>query len=190
MTCIVGIVDDSTVHIGCDSMSGYENNCTFHPRKKIFKKDDMFLFGICGSYAVADVIEHLFYPPKLPENQNAAVYMRVKFIPELRRCLEDYGVVKHNEGSKIFPASFLIGFDGVLFLVQNDFSVLEITESGGAVGSGEVSANAVLFDYHKHRPESVKATDKLKAALEASGYCVLDVGGDLHFDSVTKISCK
>lgn len=187
MTCIVGIVSDGVVHIGCDSMGSNGHDFTLYPRNKIFKKSDRFMFGICGSYSVMDTMQHLFDPPELGEKHNTTEYMRKKFIPALRTCLETAGLIKTSNGVKTFGSFFLVGFDGVLFLVQNDFSVLELPEMGGATGSGQEGATAVLFDYHRHR-SSGKAIDKLRAALEASSACVVSVGGELHFDSVKKVS--
>ena len=70
--------------------------------------------------------------------------------------------------------TFLIGINGYLFKVQNEFSVLTNYEPFYAVGSGEIAAMAVL-SYVIDNEKVFDPTNLIKNALETASKLVTTV---------------
>ncbi len=185
MTCIVAFVDKKTVYMGADSCGSNGHSYAVYPRHKIFKVNDRFLFGCTSSYRMIDLLEHSFEPPELTESYDPDRYMRKDFITALRKCFKDGGFNsdsddEDNAGDR--GGNFLVGFDGHLFEVQPDFSVLSCPKWGHSVGSGEEAANAVLF--HLYQDASYEPETVLRSALEAAEGTITTVKGPFTFDQI------
>jgi 20S proteasome alpha/beta subunit len=188
MTCIVGFTKDGIVYMGADSCGSNGHNYDITPRRKMFTVNDRFLIGCTSSYRMIDVLEHCFSPPELTESYDPDRYMRKHFIKELRSCFKENGILGKEDDGWESGGNFLVGFDGNLFEVQPDFSVLNSPESGTAVGSGEEAAKAVLF--HLHHNGNKAAKTRLTAALSAAEGTITSVKGPFIYDLIHPLGWK
>ena len=70
--------------------------------------------------------------------------MVVKFIPAMKECLEEYGW-KEDKEEKDSGFNMLFAFDGEIFDIGNDFSVLLNSDGIYGVGSGSQIAIGALY---------------------------------------------
>ena len=70
--------------------------------------------------------------------------MVVKFIPAMKECLEEYGWKEEKE-DKDSGFNMLFAFDGEIFDIGNDFSVLLNSDGIYGVGSGSPFAIGALY---------------------------------------------
>lgn len=170
MTCIVAIKKNKKIYIGGDSCGSNGHNFAAYPRKKVFKKGD-FIYGCTTSYRMIDLLEYVFTPPARKVGYNPAEYMRADFIPALRECFKNNAFSEINNSVEK-GGVFLVGFDGFLFSIQADYSVLEAPEYGAAIGSGGEAATAILFHLKdkKHIAEYM-----VNSALSAAAGTIVSV---------------
>jgi len=91
-------------------------------------------------------LQHIFVPPvpTIKERENLYKFMIVKFIPAIRECLEENGWKKENE-DKDAGFSMLFAFDGEVFDIGDDFSVLLNSDGIYGVGNGAQFAIGALY---------------------------------------------
>jgi len=159
MTCIVGVVDGSSVTIGADSagVEGWE--VTSRSDAKVFLRSD-YLVGFTTSFRMGQLIRFVFEPP-VPDGRDLLEFMVVAFVPALRACLEagGFGKVEHGVAT---GGGFLVGLHGRLFEVGPDYQVGESHHGYGAVGSGSSVALGALA------VSTGDSVSRVRAALEAA----------------------
>lgn len=170
MTCIVAIKNKNEIFIGGDSCGSNGHNFACYPRKKIFTKKE-FIYGCTTSYRMIDLLEYSFTPPARKVGYKPSAYMREDFIPALRTCFKENGFSEINNSVET-GGVFLVGFDGFLFVIQADYSVLEVPEYGAAIGSGGEAAAAVLFHL---KEQDILVSDKIYSALAAAAGTIVSV---------------
>ena len=172
MTCIVGIVSEDGVTIGGDSagVGGYYN-VSVRKDSKVFTKGK-FLFGFCGSFRLGQLLRYSFEAPDHDPRTDVDTYLRTTWLSALRKCLKDGGFARNEQGEEQAPhSSFLVGYAGRLFEVEQDFQVGENVSPFNAVGCGEQFAKgalSVLKDL-SFIPDDKKVLFALEAAAEHSG---------------------
>lgn len=171
MTCIVAIKQNKSIFMGADSCGSNGHNFAIYPRKKVFISG-AFIYGCTSSYRMIDILEHIFSPPARKIGYDPAAYMRKDFIPALIECFKKSGFASISNSVES-GGCFLVGFDGIIFEVQKDFSVLEIPKHGAAIGSGGEAAGAVL--YHLKDKSAVGANSVLNSALSAAAGTIASV---------------
>lgn len=171
MTCIVGIVDDNTVYIGGDSAGIAGNNICIRADEKVFKNGP-YLIGFTSSFRMGQLLRFDLEPPKPPDNSNKLFEFMVKeFVPATRECFKKGGfsTIRNSEEQ---GGQFLIGVNGHLFSMEQDYQIGEFTDNCASVGSGMQIAQGALFATKDKSPRT-----RIKIALEASAkYCTGVVG--------------
>ena len=125
------------------------------------------IIGVCGSYRQMDLLkytENLF--PEIDKYKKTEIdrkYLVTKFIPTIqtlfqKQCTQDNGQQGGN---------FLLGCDGKLFEIQNDYSVLEKSEGFACIGCGEVAALGSLYATTKNC-KKMTPKNHIICALEAA----------------------
>jgi hypothetical protein len=178
MTCIVGLVDDSGVYLGADSVGADVSQYLTRTRKdsKVFYKRsegsevDNFLIGFTTSFRMGQLVQHSFIIPEPPVEQDKIFgYLCTKFVDALRKTLSDGGYMsvenKREEGGE-----FLVGFSGRLFCVGSDFQVAEHTEGYDAIGCGYAYALGSFFTTSGQDTKSARVLMALEAAAKFSAY--------------------
>jgi len=161
MTCIVGLVDDGKVYIGGDSagVAGYE--ITVRADRKVFKNSE-FLMGCTGSFRMGQLLRYRFIPPKRHPSVDIYEYMVTDFIDIVRDCLKAGGFAKKKEEEEI-GGTFLVGYQGKLFVIWDDYQVGEPVDPFEAVGCGRDIALGVMYATRDRPPK-----ERIKIALEAA----------------------
>ena len=171
MTCIAGIVlPDGTVYIGGDAMS---SSPSYHygysvTNPKVFFLDKPFggstplLIGITSSWRMAQIIEHGLSVPADRSNGDPLKYLIGSFIESVREAFKKGGFaeVQNNveEGG-----TFLVGYGGRLFKVQDNYSVMESLDPIDSCGSGYKEVLAAMRVLPDVEPE-----ERITRALEAT----------------------
>jgi len=146
MTCIISIVDkNKNIWMGADSLASCSSgDIEDRKDKKLFIKDD-FIFGFCGSYRVGQLLQYRLDIPENKENKTIEEYMNTDFIDEVRMIFTKYGCSKKEDNVEEVDSAFIVGHNGKLFKVAEDFQVGIPLEDYTATGSGESQAFGVLY---------------------------------------------
>lgn len=127
MTCVVGIEYAGKVAIVADLLGSEGNLKIEHTEPKVFVRNKV-IFGYTTSYRFGQLIQHVM-PEPCPPEEAAAVYAWLvsEFVPALRRTLKDNDCV---------GGQCLIGVNGQLWWLQDDFAVVRPADGYFAIGSG------------------------------------------------------
>lgn len=184
MTAIVGMATDDGVWIGGDSMVSFSDNRYLANRamEKVFRCGDDMLIGHTGAVRSAQILAHRFVCPTREPGQEVERYLSGPFVDALHTAHAATGWLKAADGHvERLPdgAALLIGYDGRLFTMYEDFSWCENSLRYEAVGSGRAFALGALtalfaLDGIKLLPE-----EALYYALRAARQHDQTVGGDL-----------
>lgn len=173
MTCIVGMIKNGTVYIGGDSAGSSNYSMTIVSNPKVFILQKEFVIGYTSSFRMGQIIENDLVIPSRAKDMNVYRFMTTVFIDALRDCLKKCGWAEKEKDREI-GGTFLVGYCGRLFTVQDDFSVLESLDLYDAVGSGCYIA---LGSLHSTTGTPIKRIEK---ALEAAAKFTPSVEGPFH----------
>lgn len=184
MTCIVGYVDkeNDKVYIGSDSIGADTSTwmCRTLVDSKLFKKGDM-IFGATSSFRMIQIIQYNFEIPKQPEDQDDLTYLCSTFIDALMKCFQDKGFAR-KENDTVTGGTFLIGYKGNLYTVQNDFSIMKSVEHFESCGCGEPYAVAAMKVLDENTDLDI--TTKIEKSLEAAEHFSAYVRGPFKIISI------
>jgi ATP-dependent protease HslVU (ClpYQ) peptidase subunit len=135
MTCIVGLVDKGKVWIGGDTAADGEGDRSPWKNSKVFKKDD-FIFGYAGSFRFGQLIEHAFEIPSKLEGQSDMCYLVTTFSDSLITTLQNANFLAEDKTELPDHSGFLMGYHGVLYEFQEDFTFGVPAKNYMAIGSG------------------------------------------------------
>lgn len=163
MTCIVALKVDGGVLMGADSagVSGWGLNVRKDP--KIYEVGE-FIFGFTSSFRMGQILGYKFNPPSHKENMTNFEYMVSLFVDELRTCLKEHGYSRNNNGEDQ-GGTFLVGYRGDIFCLQDDYQVAEIAHPYHAVGCGQDIALGSLWSTEY---VEISDTERVEMALQAA----------------------
>ena len=162
MTVIVGVAQEGKVFIGGDSasVSGYQVEPILD---KVFKNNG-YLFGTAGSIRMKQLLHYSLVPPKPVGDLDR--FMAIDFINAIRKCLKDGGHATLDKNEEAFNGAFLVGVNGILFRVSNDFQVVPYRKLNyTAVGAGD---NFAIGSLHSTSKFDFSGSDKVRLALQAA----------------------
>lgn len=162
MTCIAGFVDEGAVWIGADSagVSGSDYGLTVRADGKLFRNGPM-LFGFTTSFRMGQVLRHALVIPDHHPNTVVEKWMATIFIDAVRYCLKSAGyATKANEAES--GGTFMVGYQGRLFIVYDDYQVAEPAKGIAAVGCGYQIAQGALH------ASQARGGERVLVALEAA----------------------
>lgn len=166
MTAIVGLVHEGKVWLGADSAGSTNSMICARADAKVFRNGDAVFAG-CGSFRALDLLRcSLVVPERLP-SKSLDAYMRTDFIDAVRYCFKCGGFATVHDGAES-GATFLVGVEGCLFTVENDYQVGESMELWTAHGSGIEYALASLWTMHRTEQLLADPEARLRIALEAA----------------------
>jgi hypothetical protein len=161
MTCIAGVVDGQRVVMGADSAGVGGWNLSLRADEKVFVKDKVIV-GFTSSFRMGQLLRYAFAVPAHTEGMDPFEYMVTSFVTALRTCLEQGGYAQKVNGQET-GGTFLVGYRGRLFSVQNDYQVEETICGYNACGCGEQIAVGSLFS-----STGKTAEERIKLALTAA----------------------
>jgi len=146
MTTIVAVSKNGNVTMGADSQVTDNDRPNMHATMEKITKNNGWLIAGSGDSQPCDIIQHIFVPPTptVKEKNNLYKFMITKFVPTMRDCLTENGW-KPDTDDKDSGFSFLFAFDGEVFDISNDFSVLLNSDGIYGVGNGSKFAIGALY---------------------------------------------
>jgi hypothetical protein len=164
MTCIVGWAEKGNVWIGGDSAGVAGYFLQVRADEKVFKKEE-FVFGFTSSFRMGQLIRYKLSIPKPEEKQDINDYLHAKFLDAVIKCFKDNSYGKEKDGER-FGGTFLFGFRGKLYQVDDDFQIGKSLRNFDSVGCGCQIALGCLYGVAGRR--NVSPNQKLLTALRAS----------------------
>jgi hypothetical protein len=186
LTCIVGLVDKASgkVFIGGDSAGSNNWQLTIRKEAKVFRNGD-FLIGATSSFRMIQLLQYAFKPPvyeKPLENNDdyLSCYMATSFIDAVRECFKNGGFAK-KEAEQESGGTFLVGFQGKLFCIQDDYHVGEALCGYNAIGDGDDIAIGSLWTT---RNMQYTTRTRVELALQAAEYHCTSVSAPFIIESI------
>jgi ATP-dependent protease HslVU (ClpYQ) peptidase subunit len=168
MTCIVAIAQNGTVYMGSDHAASDDKSGWVMSRKepKVFKVGQ---YGIAftDSFRMGQILQYSWTPPKYtPTKTNSGLdkFMRTKFIDSVKAAFKDHGFGDIGGTDEDTGGIFIVGLEGRIFVVDEDFHVGENVVNYMAEGSGGMFALGALHATKNQKNPRVR----LKLALEAA----------------------
>jgi len=173
MSCIVGIESDGIVYIGSDSLASAEDDIRHLKEHKTFINGE-YLIGFCGSPRSGQVLgpKYLAHPEEPIE----------EFVDQIKNQLNEYNLlIEDNENSTLSLSNFLVGYNGILYQIYNDFYIGQFKEKYSAIGSGESYALGSLYETSKI---NISPKDRIRKAIKCASYFCGSVGGKIVIKSM------
>jgi ATP-dependent protease HslVU (ClpYQ) peptidase subunit len=166
MTCIIGVVHEDKVYIGGDSAGVGGYSLTLRADEKVFQNGP-FLIGFTTSFRMGQLLRYSLSVPVHPfeldgKPMDTYKYMVTIFIDAVRKCLKDGGFAE-KEKEQEWGGTFLVGYKGRLFMIQDNYQVAESIDNFQSVGCGEEIAIGALCVTPNLPPEQ-----RIRLALEAA----------------------
>ena len=169
MTCIVAIAQNGTVYMGADHAASDDKTGWILSRKepKCFKVGQ---YGIAftDSFRMGQILQYSWNPPKYtPTKTNSGLdkFMRTKFVDSVKQAFKDGGYGSIGSSSDEDTGGiFIVGLEGRIFTIDEDFHVGENVVNYMAEGSGgQIALGALYATKNQKNPKL-----RIKAALEAA----------------------
>lgn len=180
MTCIVGVAKDGKVYVGADSCGSDGYSKHVHNKPKVFTVGD-FIIGYTSSFRMGQILEHQWTPPARDEGNSDYDYLVKQVVPSIMSLFEDQSFAKKEKG-EIEGGTFIIGYKGKCYYIQDDFAVLEPKDGFHSVGSGTKWALGSLY--------STKGDDdvekRINLAIEAAEHYSCTVQGPVVIKSINE----
>jgi ATP-dependent protease HslVU (ClpYQ) peptidase subunit len=166
MTCIIGVVHEDKVYMGGDSAGVGGYSLTLRADEKVFQNGP-FLMGFTTSFRMGQLLRYSLSVPDHPcdskgKPMDTYQYMVTIFINAVRQCLKDGGYATSEKGQE-WGGTFLVGYRGRLFMIQDNYQVAESIDNFQSVGCGEEIARGALCVTPDLPPEK-----RIRMALEAA----------------------
>jgi ATP-dependent protease HslVU (ClpYQ) peptidase subunit len=168
MTCIVAIAQNGTVYMGSDHAASDDKTGWTMARKepKCFKVGQ---YGIAftDSFRMGQILQYNWTPPKYtPTKTNSGLdkFMRTKFVDSVKFAFKEHGFGDIGGTDEDTGGIFIVGLEGRIFVVDEDFHIGENVVNYMAEGSGGMFALGALHATKNQKNPKLR----LKAALEAA----------------------
>lgn len=178
MTCIVGVVDGDDVVLGGDSAGVAGHHLMIGTAPKVFR-NGLFVMGYTTSFRMGQLLQYAFTPPDQEIETTVMEYMVTGFIPALRTCLSDGGFAKKDNNVES-GGTFLVGYRGRLFEIQDDFQVQEALCGYSVCGCGRDVALGSLHSTRAYSSADMPVRERIFMALEAAQEFGSYVRGPFH----------
>lgn len=172
MTCIVAIAQNGTVYMGADHAASDEKSGWILARKdpKVFKVGQ---YGIAftDSFRMGQILQYNWTPPKYtPTKTNSGLdkFMRTKFVDSVKDAFRAHGYGNQVAGQEDEGGIFLIGVEGKIFTMDEDFHIAENIVNYMAEGSGAMFALGALHATKNQKNPKMRIKHALEAASEFS----------------------
>lgn len=163
MTCIVGLEAGGRVWIGGDSAGSDYASIAVRADTKVFTVGP-YALGFTSSFRMGQLLRYQLQVGA-PDGWDVDRFMATTFIDAVRACLADGGWIKKQE-SREAGGTFLVGVQGRLYEVYDDFQVARSARGYAAVGSGSLAG---LGSLHTTGQSEAEPSARLLLALQAAG---------------------
>jgi hypothetical protein len=162
MTCIASLIDDGIIYVGGDSAGVSGMSMEVRADTKVFLNGP-YIFGFTTSFRLGNLLQYKFDPPvKTDKKQSTTHFMVNDFIDGVRACLKKGGYATEEKGQES-AGTFIVGFNGKLFIIYDDYQVAEPLDKIAAVGCGSQIALGSLYTSIGKPPQ-----DRIMTSLAAA----------------------
>lgn len=168
MTCIVGLAEKGVLWLGSDSVATGGNCSTTMATPKVFQNGS-FLFGCAGTPRHAQLLRTaLFNPPKQTDKQSDLEYLVVDVVAHIRKIFADHAAIRqHDTKTESHDSQYLLAYGDRIWLLEQNFQLIDSTEPYLATGCGYQYALGVLGALqHSALGAKLSARAKLELALK------------------------
>lgn len=188
MTCVIAFKTNTCVYIGVDQTGVSDDGWggIVHVTTSKVWSDGPFVIGSAGSYRAIQLLYHQLNLNHLagkisqgmgnPSYASTEEFMVKHLVPKVKETFESHGFSKKLNERSEQSAEFLIGIDNKLFLLQNDYAVIELGGRYAAIGSGMYPALGAMEVLTSRETEFVHPADVIKSALQATHTVLNTVG--------------
>lgn len=144
MTCVVALrTENNKVILGADCYASDSECGVKRIEPKVFKKGRV-AFGYSGSFRFGQIVRYAFEPPKIRKKESDLMsYMVTKFVPDLRKTLEQNSFPMMEE--EMLSWRLIVAIDDEIFYIEPDWQVGHDFEEYTAIGSGARYAFGSLY---------------------------------------------
>lgn len=164
MTCAIGLKYNNIIYIGADNVGSNEHIKLSRNDQKVFIKNNM-IFGCTTSYRMINLLQYQLEIP-IHNNKSIDAYMYTDFIETVRTLFKDKGFSKIDANVQT-GGNFIVGYQGNLYEIENDFQIVKHNDNFCCVGSGSYYAYGAMKILQK---EKISPENKIKRALEVAEY--------------------
>ena len=161
MTCIVGLLENGNIYMGGDSAGVGGYSLSTRKDEKVFINGE-FIFGFTTSFRMGQLLRYSLDPLERYPKIDVYKFMVNDFINAVRKCLKDGGYAQKDKEEEL-GGTFLVGYQGRLFEIEDDYQVAEVFENYASCGCGFDLALGSLFSTEGQEPEK-----RVRMALEAA----------------------
>jgi hypothetical protein len=163
MTAVVGIVENELVWLGGDSAGVGGLSMQTRSDPKVFENGESVI-GYTTSFRMGQILEHHLSLPVPYENENGMRYMVKRFVPSVKAVLKGHGFQECENGRES-GGTFLVGYRGDLFEINDDYQVARVRQRYHAVGCGRDLALGSLFTTNGF---DIPTKERIKLALASA----------------------
>jgi len=179
MTTIVGVQGDGFVVVCVDSRisamdsGGFATHIgTLREGSSKVATNGKYLLGAAGDVRAINILHHVFQPPTPPPNlkgKKLDQFFTAKFIPALRECFDAQGYSMPDRDDKDHIAehgsTILVAINGVIYIVDGDYSWASEANSVYSIGSGSSYAQGAMqvLTHNKKQTIQQAKTSAIKA---------------------------
>ena len=147
MTTIVAVVKNGNVTIGSDAQVTDGSRPHKHIQMEKITKNNGWLVAGSGDSQPCDILQHIFIPPvpNAKEREDLYKFMITKFVPAMKEVLEENNWKEDPTDKENSGFNMLFAYNGEVFDIGNDFSVLLNSDGIYGVGSGSPFAIGALY---------------------------------------------
>jgi hypothetical protein len=184
MTCIVAIAQNGTVYMGSDHAASDDKSGWIIARKepKCFKVGQ-YAIAFTDSFRMGQILQYSWTPPKYtPTKTNSGLdkFLRTKFVDSVKLAFKEHGFGDIGGTDEDTGGIFIVGLEGRIFTIDEDFHVGENIVNYMAEGSGGSIALGALHATKNQKNPKVR----LKAALEAAAEFNMSVSAPFTYIQV------
>lgn len=183
MTCIVGVESNGHVYLGGDAAGSDGWHIDTRIDEKVFK-NEAFVMGYTTSFRMGQLLRYAFTPPDHPTKKDDMAYLVTDFVDSIRGLYKDKGFLSKSQDEdesheQETGGTFLLGYRGKLYSIEDDFQICRTHGGYAACGSGHAYALGSLFTTEHIKDPIVR----LQLALEVAAKYAVGVRGPFSFIS-------
>ncbi len=136
MTCIIGLELENGVLMGCDSGSSDGWSSRVSTIEKVFYRE-RFLIGFTTSWRMGQIARYhakLDFRKQGPDETDQE-YLVTQFIESIRKEFVDLGFARIDDNEQT-GGQLLVGYNGKIYMVDNDFQLNHFSDSYTSIGCG------------------------------------------------------
>lgn len=163
MTCIVSVIKDGVVWMGCDSLVSDDADCATTMRESKITRRGELLMGWAGSLRLGNLIQHVFEPPVRKARTPDMKYLAGPFIDSFYKLMRERAPRVEEDCKDGLNLRMLIGYRGGLYFLDGELDICRSIDDFESCGSGAEIARGALFATPKLAPRT-----RLLRALQAA----------------------